>query len=335
MRLFGLVVLLGILLTGILGGSSAYVLNYQFHQEAVEVTTPILVEVAEGDSFSEVTTQLHDSGLIENPTSFKIMASLRGKTAQLKVGEYGFQGQVSPSGVLTKLVDGKAYVRHVSFPEGRKVTVVWEQLAKADRVENNIEGLSEQEVLSRLDLHFPTSHLEGLFFPDTYSYLAHNSALSILQRAHDKLNAVLQDAWDARTGEIAISNVYELLILATIVEKESGLSKDRRRISGVLHRRLSRDMLLQVDPTVIYGLGKEFDGDLKTKHLRDDQLYNTYVHKGLPPSPICMPSRDAILAAANPQPGEEMFFIGRGDGSSQFSVTLEEHNRAVQKYLIK
>ena len=335
MRLLGAVILGGVIVSGTVGGAFAYRLNYWFHHNSVQVDGEMLLEVAQGDTFADVTASLVERGLIADPFKFELIARLLRKTANLKIGEYNFVGNVTPVQVLQKIESGDAVRRRISFQEGRPVAHVWHQIEKATKVTNDIAGLSPAEVLKQLDLHIEADHLEGLFFPDTYGYLAYDSASSILQRAHDKLHAVLADAWDTRAEDLSIDNTYDLLILASIIEKESALSSDRKKISGVLHRRLAQGMLLQVDPTVIYGLGDSFDGDLKSNDLRNDHIYNTYVHKGLPPTPICMPSKDSILAASRPQAGEEMYFVGRGDGTSEFSKTLKEHNRAVRKYQMK
>lgn len=337
MRLAALVVLLAVIFGGFLGGSSAFWVNHWFEQSSVTVTERATVEIEKGNSFSDVTNQLVERGILRggDALKFKVIAQLQQKTEDIKVGEYSFEGEVTPKEVLERIERGQRVIRYITLPEGKPVEAVWRKFGDAAKLKNDIEGLDYDGVLNRLELYFEASHLEGLFFPDTYSYLAGNSATSVLQRAHDKLYAVLQDAWDARSEDVQVENIYELLILASIIERESGVSRDRKQISGVLHRRLGIDMLLQVDPTVIYGLGDAFDGDLKTKHMRMDHEYNTYVHKGLPPSPICMPSKDSILAAANPQPGDAMYFVGRGDGTSQFSATLREHNQAVQKYQMK
>lgn len=335
MRLLGAVILGSVIVSGTVGGAFAFRLNYWFHHNSVQVDGEMLLEVAQGDTFADVTTSLVERGLIADAFKFELIARLLRKTAKLKIGEYNFAGNVTPVQVLQKIESGDAVRRRISFQEGRPVAHVWQQIEKATKVTNDIAELSQDEVLQQLDLHIEADQLEGLFFPDTYGYLAYDSASSILQRAHDKLHAVLADAWDNRADDLSVTNTYDLLILASIIEKESALSSDRKKISGVLHRRLAQGMLLQVDPTVIYGLGDRFDGDLKSKDLRDDHIYNTYVHKGLPPTPICMPSKDSILAASQPQEGEEMYFVGRGDGTSEFSKTLKEHNRAVRKYQMK
>lgn len=335
MRLFGVVILGSIIVSGTIGGALAYRLNYWFHHNSVHVEGELVLEVAHGDSFADVTATLTEQGLIADPFKFELIARLLRKTASLKIGEYNFEGKVTPSQVLRKIESGDAVRRRISFQEGLPVAHVWKQIENATKVTNDIADLTAVDVLQQLDLHIEANHLEGLFFPDTYGYLAYDSALSILQRAHDKLHAVLTDAWEARAEDVSVNNAYELLILASIIEKESALSRDRKKISGVLHRRLAIDMLLQVDPTVIYGLGDAFDGDLRIRDLRNKHIYNTYVHKGLPPTPICMPSKDSILAASRPKDGKEMYFVGRGDGTSEFSVTLEEHNRAVRKYQMK
>jgi peptidoglycan lytic transglycosylase G len=193
------------------------------------------------------------------------------------------------------------------------------------------------ELLNALDLNQqPVRQPEGLFFPDTYVFSGATSDRDILRQAYRRLQKVLQEEWSARAPNLPYRDTYDALIMASIVERETGVSSERPEIAGVFVRRLQKDMLLQTDPTVIYGLGERFDGNLRRRDLDDaDNLYNTYMHRGLPPTPIALAGRAAIRAALQPSAGEALYFVGRGDGSHQFSATLDEHERAVKKYQIE
>jgi UPF0755 protein len=218
----------------------------------------------------------------------------------------------------------------LTLVEGWTFRQVMEALQADERLEHLIEDPSAEAVMARLGRR--GVHPEGRFFPDTYHFTRGSSDLDILKRAHAAMERVLAEEWEARADGLPIESPDEALILASIIEKETGLASERAEIAGVFVRRLRLGMRLQTDPTVIYGLGDDFDGNLRRADLRNDHPYNTYVHAGLPPTPIALPGREAIRAALNPADGETLYFVARGDGSHAFSVTLEEHNRAVRKY---
>mgnify|MGYP000117690741 FL=1 len=194
--------------------------------------------------------------------------------------------------------------------------------------------LSNQEIEKLLGLE-ATSHLEGQFYPDTYNFHKGDSDLDILKRAHNRLKTILGEEWAARQKDLPLESAYEALILASIIEKETGVPEERPEIAGVFVRRLQKKMRLQTDPTVIYGLGDNYQGNITRKHLRQDTIYNTYRISGLPPTPIALVGRAAIHAALNPKPGKSLYFVAKGDGSHYFSATLEEHNKAVRKFQLK
>jgi UPF0755 protein len=229
------------------------------------------------------------------------------------------------------LVLGEEALRHVTFPEGLRFSQVRAVLARAEMLRPDSRDLSDSQIMERIG--WPGVHPEGRFFPDTYSYGKGSSDLQVLQRAARAMDKRLAQVWAQREPGLPIRSPEEALILASIIEKETGKASDRPLIAGVFVNRLRIGMRLQTDPTVIYGLGERFDGDLRKRDLLADTPYNTYTRAGLPPTPIAMPGKAALLAAVQPARTPALYFVARGDGSSQFSATLEEHNRAVDKYI--
>jgi UPF0755 protein len=221
----------------------------------------------------------------------------------------------------------------VTLPEGITLAMALDILAQQHYLDKTLTGPSDPRILEMIAPH---SHPEGLFFPDTYDYARNDADWSILQRSHLAMNAVLQEEWDQRAPSLPYETPYEALIMASIIERETGASQEREQISGVFVRRLQHGMLLQTDPTVIYGLGIAFDGNLQRKDLLEDSnSYNTYRHPGLPPTPIALPGRAAIRAALHPDARNSLYFVARGDGGHVFSDTLKEHNRAVRAYQLQ
>jgi UPF0755 protein len=202
-----------------------------------------------------------------------------------------------------------------------------------EALQQTLSGVDSEELMTLLGL--PGEHPEGKFFPDTYQFTRGMTDLEFLRRAQRKMDQELAAAWAKKADDVPLKDPYEALILASIVEKETGQADERPQIAGVFARRLEKGMKLQTDPTVIYGMGEKFDGNIRLKDLREDTPYNTYVHTGLPPTPICMPGRDALHAAVDPAPGKAIYFVAKGDGTHAFSTTLTEHNAAVRKYQLK
>lgn len=322
----------------ILASVCALVCHYEAWQNRHhELVHEVRIDIPSGSSFAQISTLLQAEQLVVNRLYFEIYAYSRGLTHTLQAGEYSFSGSITVDTVLTKIAQGQVVEYSVMLPEGGTFQTYQSILSDAESLSNDIDKLSVDTIMDDLGLqeesNFVTnSHGEGWFFPDTYTYIKGTRATDLLKRAHQKMLVELERAWEAHAPTEQIETPYQFLTLAAIIEKESALREDQHRISGVFVRRLTQGMRLQSDPTVIYGLGELYDGNLTRNDLRNESLYNTYRHHGLPPTPICAPSRQALDAAAHPADGNELYFVARGDGSSEFSSTLSEHNEAVRKY---
>ena len=271
-----------------------------------------------------------DAGLDVDPSWLFLWFRLSGQSRKIKAGSYEIAAGTTPWQLLSKLARGEASLRAVTLVEGWNFRQVREALARADQLKPTTSGLSNEAIMAALGR--AGQHPEGRFFPDTYTYSKGASDLSVLQRAARAMDRQLQAAWAQRRADIVLGTPEEALILASVVEKETGRAADRALIAAVFQNRLRRGMLLQTDPTVIYGMGERFDGNLRRRDLLADTPYNSYTRGGLPPTPIAMPGKAALLAAVQPANSPALYFVARGDGSSAFSETLNEHNRAVNIY---
>lgn len=328
------ILLTAALLILLAAGAAFY--SYRYVNDASrELAQPVDILIQHGDSLAVVATKLENAGVVAHARPFKWLARYEEKDEKLKAGEYRFEGAVSLKGILEKLVEGSVVTYEVQLREGARLEEYLVLLQSTEKLVNDLSGVTPENILERLQLRSLATHGEGLFYPDTYQYRRGESASSVLKQAFDLMNHELSLAWFSKSGDIQVDTKYELLIVASMVERESHVKADRVRVSGVIHRRLGLDMYLQIDPTVIYAVGENFRGRLRSRDLRIDSPYNTYRVKGLPPTPICASSRESIRAAANPAPGKALFFVSRGDGTSQFSETLSEHNRAVARYILK
>lgn len=256
---------------------------------------------------------------------------LSGQARLIKAGSYELVPGTSPRKLLRMLVRGEETLKSITLVEGWTFLQVRAALQKAEQLEPDTLALSPEIIMEKLDR--PGVHPEGRFFPDTYTYAKGSSDLAVLKRAARAMDKRLDAAWSLRSPDTPLKSPEQALILASIVEKETGKASDRAQIGGVFSNRLRIGMPLQTDPTVIYGLGTQFDGNLRKRDLQHDTPYNTYTRTGLPPTPIAMPGRAALLAAVQPAPTQALYFVARGDGSSAFSNNLDEHNRAVNKYI--
>jgi UPF0755 protein len=254
-----------------------------------------------------------------------------GKAGDLKAGSYEIVSGDSPRSLIEKIASGKQSLRAVTFIEGWNWRQVRAALAKAKHLKNDSAALSDTQIMERLGR--AGVHPEGRFFPDTYRYAKGASDITVLRAAMQTLDKQLAAAWEVRRADLPLKSPDELLIMASIVEKETGAAKDRATISGVFANRLKINMRLQTDPTVIYGMGDAFDGNIRKRDLQTDTPYNTYTRAGLPPTPIAMMGVAALQAAAQPANTRALYFVARGDGSSEFSETLDAHNRAVDKFI--
>jgi UPF0755 protein len=300
---------------------------------AAPLLTPeqgFILTVAPGDSLRTVVDTLHNAGVLAYPRLVILFGRWTGLDEQVKPGEYLLPRNSTAESMLLQLQGGDVVQYQVTLPEGITLATALNILAQQEQLEKTLVSSTDSRIL---ELIKPQAHPEGLFFPDTYHYARGDTDWSILQRAHSAMKAILHEEWGQRGTALPYDTPYEALIMASIIERETGTPDERSKISGVFVRRLDQGMLLQTDPTVIYGLGIEFDGNLLRNHLSEDSNhYNTYRHPGLPPTPIALPGRAAIHAALHPEAGSSLYFVARGDGGHVFSDTLTEHNRAVREY---
>ncbi len=289
------------------------------------------LEIDFGDSPRSVAQTVRSVGAQVNPTLLYAWFRVSGQARQIKAGNYEIAPGTAPRALLRMLVRGEETLKTVTLPEGLNFAQVRAALAKAEMLRPDSSELTPEQIMDKIGR--PGLHPEGRFFPDTYSYGKGSSDLQVLRRAARAMDKRLAQIWSQREPGLPIDSAQQALILASIVEKETGKASDRPLIAGVFVNRLRIGMRLQTDPTVIYGLGERFDGDLRKRDLLADTPYNTYTRSGLPPTPIAMPGKAALLAAVQPARTPALYFVARGDGSSQFSATLEEHNRAVNRYI--
>ena len=289
------------------------------------------LSIEPGTSPKAVAQAVVDAGANTSATALYWWFRLSGQDRQIRAGSYEITPGTSPRRLLAMLVRGEESLRTVTLVEGWNWRQVRQALAKADQLKADSRDLTDEALMARLGR--PGVAPEGRFFPDTYSYAKNSSDLKVLERALKAMDRQLANAWAARVPGMPIQSPEGALILASIIEKETGKGSDRALISSVFHNRLRIGMMLQTDPTVIYGLGEAFDGNLRRIHLRTDTPWNTYTRTGLPPTPIAMPGKAALLAAVQPASSQALYFVAKGDGSSHFSATLDEHNRAVERYI--
>lgn len=306
-------------------------------RQVLNETRPIplsasVFQVPTGASIAAVAEQLAQQGAIDHPRLFRAYARWFAPRPIL-AGEYQLPERAAPVELLRLLQSGRVVTYSVTLVEGRTFEQWLAALSAVPTLASHLLSMTPEQRLVALDL--PIEHPEGWFFPDSYQYVQGDTDIGILRRAHRRMAAELQLAWEARAPELPLETPYEALILASLVERETGVPDERATIAGVFVRRLQRGIRLQTDPTVIYGLGASFDGNLKRSQLRADTPYNTYTRHGLPPTPIAMPGGAALTAATQPAEGDALFFVARGDGTHQFSATLEAHNAAVRRFQLR
>lgn len=302
---------------------------YQTIRTPLNQTEQFLV-VTPGTGTHSLATQLVSEGLAGSRWPVLAWAVLSGTSGTFKSGEYLIPQKTSPAQILGRVSRGDVHQRKLTIVEGLRFSQLKDRIGGEKMLANTLADIPEPALADHLSLNLPS--IEGAFFPSTYFFLRGDSDLSVLDRAAKKMREELTRAWDARAADLLLKDPYEALILASIIQKEAMLESEMPRISGVFHNRLRLKMRLQTDPTVIFGLGPDFKGPLKRSHLKKDTPYNTYTRNGLPPGPIALPGRAALLAAVNPLETEDLYFMAKGDGSHEFSKTLKEHNRAVKKY---
>lgn len=291
------------------------------------------IVIQPNSGLKSIANQLVEQGVLTEPWRFIIIAKLLNKEKNLQAGNYTLNRNVTPYQLLLSLNHGKATQGSATFIEGRTFQQMRDRIKKNDAIKQTITVLSEPEILKLMGSEY--SIAEGLFFPDTYYFDRNTADTVILKRSYDAMQSKLKVAWERREAGLPYKNSYEALIMASIVEKETGKASERPMIAGVFINRLRIGMRLQTDPTVIYGMGAQYNGNIRKKDLLTDTPYNTYTRNGLPPSPIAMPGMAAIEAALHPEKTKALYFVGKGDGSHAFSNNLEDHNRAVVKYQLK
>ena len=324
-----------LVLVALLLSAAALGISWQWLERGMNETLNIpsdgyTLTVPAGGNLNQLAIQLEAEGVLPDVWPLKVFARLN-KRGRIRAGEYEFAAGVTVLGLLEKLESGAIKYYQITFPEGLTLDE-WLLLLQARENIRHTPELDAAGVGAALGI--ASSNPEGWFAPDTYSFAAGDSELSLLRRAQQKMQAQLETLWQSRAPDLPYESPYEALIMASIIEKETGAVGERAAIAGVFVRRLQKGMRLQTDPTVIYGLGDDYTGNLRRKHLRSPSPYNTYRIKGLPPTPIANPGAAAIEAALHPAEGKALYFVARGDGGHYFSNNLAEHQRAVRQYQI-
>jgi UPF0755 protein len=293
----------------------------------------VVLTVNSGTNGHQLLREFQGRGWLESDPLLRFYFRIYPEQAALRAGHYRIEPTMSLRAALQRIVDGDIVQYDVRFIEGWRFRDIRRALSNAPLLKQRLPAMSDQEVMQALGANIASA--EGQFFPASYRYTEQVSDLDLLKLAYERMQQELNAAWENRVDNLPYESPYQALIMASLVEKETGQASDRAQIAGVFVRRLQKRMRLQTDPSVIYGLGETFDGNLRKIDLQTDTPYNTYTRGGLPPSPIAMPGKDALLAATQPASGETLYFVARGDGSSEFSVTLDQHNAAVRRYQLK
>ena len=326
----------------LLAGIAVFYLVYRLslHEPLSLPEKGLQIEITKGESLNSVLQRLNSEGALASVWAAKVyikLNSLLGNSSlesNIRAGEFMLSAPMTIPSLLSYISSNNQISYSIQFIEGSRFRDALMVLKHEPKLNHVLTDLSEKDIASKLGLSEQES-LEGQIYPDTYAFHKGDSDLDLLLRAHHKLKAVLDEEWQNRQSGLPLKNAYEALILASIIEKETGVPEERSEIAGVFVRRLEKNMRLQTDPTVIYGLGDRYKGNITSAHLREITLYNTYRISGLPPTPIALVGRAAIHASLHPKPGNSLYFVAKGDGSHQFSATLEEHNEAVRKYQLK
>ncbi|MGD8976352.1 MAG: endolytic transglycosylase MltG [Gammaproteobacteria bacterium] len=319
----------------LLAGVAAALALRSYMERPLALETAQAFEIPAGGSLSSVARDLGRAGILDNPRWFVLYTRAKGQSSRLQAGEYLLEPGLTPKTLLSRFVDGDVLLHSLTVVEGWTFSQMLAAMRAHPALVTETGGMKMADIAARLGL--PVDAPEGWFLPETYLFPRGTSDLDLLGQGAEAMQEILDLAWADRSADISLQTPYEALILASIIEKETALDSERGRIAGVMNRRLQRGMRLQTDPTVIYGLGESYDGNLRRVDLQRDTPFNTYTRKGLPPTPIALPGKASVLAAVKPSPGDALYFVatGDGDGSHAFSNTLEEHNRAVARYLKK
>ncbi|MDE3735887.1 endolytic transglycosylase MltG [Pseudomonas resinovorans] len=332
MRKFLLMLEAGLLLAGLLVAFAGWQQRVTLEQP-LNISAERMLDVAAGATPGGLLNRLEEEGVLNNAFWLRQYWRFNLANASLHSGEYRLTPGMQAGDLLGLWQRGEVVQYSLTLVEGWNFRQVRAALAKQAKLEQTLANVSDAELMARLGR--PGEYPEGRFFPDTYRYVRGMRDIDLLKQARDRLDQVLAEEWGKRADRLPYSDAYQALIMASLVEKETGVPAERGQIAGVFVRRLNTGMLLQTDPTVIYGLGERFNGNLTRDHLREPTPYNTYVISGLPPTPIALAGREAIHAALHPAAGKSLYFVARGDGSHVFSETLGEHNQAVRDFQLK
>jgi len=328
-------ILVGLILAAVIALGVTVLYAARYLGQPLPVSDPVTIEIPPGRGLNGVAADLAERGLLTHPRVFAWYGRWMSASARIKAGEYRIDPGQTPAGLLDQLVAGRVILHSITLIEGWTFRQAVDAIRNHPAVAVASQGMSDEELALRLAL--PTASPEGWLLPDTYHFPRGTEDLALMAIAAGAMQEALHQVWAERAPDLPLETPYQALILASIIEKETGLAAERPRISGVFVRRLRRGMRLQTDPTVIYGLGADFDGNLRKSDLARDTPYNSYTRAGLPPTPIALPGRESLLAAVRPADERALYFVatGKGDGSHYFSATLEEHNQAVAKYLAR
>ena len=324
-RLLGSLLLFAVILLG----ASAYYITRPLNISEL----PLDFSLQPGSSLKSAATQLKQTGAIDDAQVFVFIGRILGLSGQIKYGNYQLTKPVSIYELLEIISKGRVAQSDLTIIEGWTFKQFRAALDSNPKLRHDSSALSDMEIMQKIAA--TEKHPEGLFFPDTYNFPAGSSDLALIKRAYQTMQRHLKENWQSRDKDLPLESPYQALILASIVEKETGQKKDRTMIASVFVNRLRRGMMLQTDPTVIYGIGDKYDGNIRKRDLLKDTEYNTYTRYGLTPTPIALPGKESLYAALHPAKSEALYFVARGDGTSQFSNTLIDHNKAVQRYQLK
>ena len=327
--------LLALVVAAMIAAGAGYVWLANWIDAPIGTDEPIVLDIAPGSAFSTISNDLAATGAVQYPRLLSAYARAKGAASKVQAGEYVIAPGATPALLLEQLTSGDVLLYSFTIVEGWNIRELLGALAEHEAVSHTLDSADTSALGELLGLTYPGA--EGVFLPETYRFPRGTTDLDVLRRAQAAMESALAEEWAGRAEDLPLATPYEALTLASIIEKETALAEERPRIAGVFVRRLEKRMRLQTDPTVIYGLGEAFDGNLTRRHLRTDTPYNTYTRAGLPPGPIAMPGRAAINAALHPADGNELYFVatGLGDGSHHFSATREEHEAAVAEYLAR
>lgn len=329
---FAVRLLVSLTVIGVLAAGAAWWGYYRSVNEPLQFGKGVF-KISKGETLNGIANRLVRKGTVREPWSLRLLAKQEGKGSNIKAGEYRFPEGINLREFLDRIVTGRGQVDvRVTILEGWTFRQMRDALAGADKLIHETRDWSDEQIMEALGS--PGKHPEGWFYPDTYYYRADDTDLAILRKSHERMKKKLAAAWDERDADLPLDDPYEVLVMASIIEKESWVGEEQPTIAGVFFNRLAKGMRLQTDPTVIYGIGNEFDGNITRDHLKTDTPYNTYTRYGLTPTPISLPGENALKAVVQPHETDAYYFVAKGEGRHQFSRTLAEHNRAVKKFLL-